>query len=63
VPEEEVLMISSEGVMIRLKAGEISLIGRATQGVMLMKMGQGDHVVAVARVVLGEDNEVDGESE
>jgi len=62
-PEEEVLMISSEGVMIRLKAGEISLIGRATQGVMLMKMGQGDHVVAVARVVLGEDNEVDGENE
>jgi len=59
-PEEEVLMISSEGVMIRLKAGDISLIGRATQGVMLMKMGQGDHVVAVARVVVGEDN---GDSE
>ncbi|HBX23914.1 MAG TPA: DNA gyrase subunit A [Desulfotomaculum sp.] len=61
-PEEEVLMISSEGVMIRLKAGDISLIGRATQGVMLMKMGKGDHVVAVARVVLGEDSG-DSESE
>lgn len=59
-PEEEILMISTEGVMIRLKAGEISLIGRATQGVMLMKMGKGDHVVAVARVVIGEDT---GDSE
>jgi len=55
-PDEEILMISAEGIMIRLKAGEISLIGRATQGVMLMKMGDGDHVVAVARVVSGDEN-------
>lgn len=58
-PDEEILMISAEGVMIRLKAGDISLIGRATQGVMLMKMGDGDHVVAVARVVSGEENGAD----
>ncbi len=61
-PDEEILMISAEGIMIRLKAGEISLIGRATQGVMLMKMGEGDHVVAVARVISGEENDADGEN-
>lgn len=55
-PDEEILMISREGIMIRLRAGEISLFGRATQGVMLMKLGEGDHVVAVARVVTGEDS-------
>ncbi|MCL2337097.1 MAG: DNA gyrase subunit A [Firmicutes bacterium] len=60
-PDEEVLMISAEGIMIRLKAGEISLIGRATQGVMLMKMGEGDHVVAVARVISGDENGENGE--
>ncbi|SFR11893.1 DNA gyrase subunit A [Desulfoscipio geothermicus] len=54
-PEEEVMMISAEGIMIRLKADDISLIGRATQGVLLMKLSEGDHVVAVARVISGDE--------
>ncbi len=54
-PEDEVLMISADGIMIRIKADDISLFGRITQGVMLMKLGEGDHVVAVAKVVSGED--------
>lgn len=54
-PDEELLMISADGIMIRLKADNISLIGRATQGVLLMKLGDGDQLVAVARVVAGED--------
>ncbi len=55
-PEEEILMISAEGIMIRLKAADISLFGRATQGVLLMKLGEGDHVVAVAKVIGGEED-------
>lgn len=54
-PEEEVLMISADGIMIRIKADDISLIGRATQGVLLMKLNKGDHLVAVARVVSGDN--------
>jgi DNA gyrase subunit A len=54
-PEEEIMMISAEGIMIRLKADDISLIGRATQGVLLMKLSEGDHVVAVARVISGDE--------
>lgn len=54
-PGEEIMMISAEGIMIRLKADDISLIGRATQGVLLMKLGEGDYVVAVARVISGEE--------
>jgi len=53
--DDEVLMISADGIMIRIKADDISLFGRITQGVMLMKLGEGDHVVAVAKVVSGED--------
>ncbi|MDD4170274.1 MAG: DNA gyrase C-terminal beta-propeller domain-containing protein, partial [Desulfotomaculaceae bacterium] len=41
---------SAEGIIIRLKAGDISTIGRSTQGVTLMRMDQGDLVVAVAKV-------------
>jgi len=54
-PDDEVLMISADGIMIRIKTGDISLIGRSTQGVMLMKLGEGDKVVAVAKVVSGEE--------
>ncbi|WP_027364717.1 DNA gyrase subunit A [Desulfotruncus alcoholivorax] len=54
-PDEEVLMISADGIMIRLKADNISLFGRATQGVLLMKLSEGDHLVAVARVVATDD--------
>ncbi|MDD4170596.1 MAG: DNA gyrase subunit A, partial [Desulfotomaculaceae bacterium] len=48
--EEEIMIISAEGIIIRLKAGDISTIGRSTQGVTLMRMDQGDLVVAVAKV-------------
>ncbi|OPX88684.1 MAG: DNA gyrase subunit A [Pelotomaculum sp. PtaB.Bin104] len=48
--EEEIMIISAEGIIIRLRAGDISTIGRSTQGVTLMRMNQGDSVVAVAKV-------------
>lgn len=48
--EEEIMMISAEGIIIRLKAADISTIGRSTQGVTLMRLDQGDSVVAVAMV-------------
>lgn len=49
-PHEEIMMISAEGVMIRLRAGDMPSIGRVTQGVTMMKLGPGDYVVAVARL-------------
>ena len=58
-PEDEVLMISADGVMIRIKANDVSLIGRSTQGVLLMKLGEGDNLVAVARVIGAENAEIE----
>lgn len=49
--DEEIMMVSAEGIAIRFSAEYISKIGRATQGVTLMKLDQGDTVVAVARVL------------
>jgi len=46
--EEEIMMVSAEGIAIRFSAEDISKIGRATQGVTLMKLDRGDAVVAVA---------------
>lgn len=52
---EEVMMISAEGIIIRLKAEDISTMGRATHGVTLMRLDPGDSVVAVAKVQGEED--------
>jgi DNA gyrase subunit A len=47
---QELMIISQEGVMIRVKSTDISLQGRATQGVRVMNVGENDRVTAVARV-------------
>ncbi len=47
---DEVVLTSAKGVVIRLKAKEISVMGRNTQGVRLMKLEEGDRVVAIAKV-------------
>ncbi|OAT79896.1 DNA gyrase subunit A [Desulfotomaculum copahuensis] len=54
-PEDEIMMISAEGIMIRMKAAEISTVGRNAQGVTLMRLDEGDQLVAVARVNSNED--------
>ena len=53
-PDEEVMMISREGIIIRIQAKDVSLMGRSTQGVTLMRLDQGDKLVAVARVNIEE---------
>ena len=47
--EEDILLVSDDGTIIRMEAGGISLLGRATQGVRLMRPAEGAHVVAMAR--------------
>ena len=54
-PEEEVMMISREGIIIRIKSRDVSSMGRATQGVTLMRLDQGDKLVAVAKVPADEE--------
>jgi DNA gyrase subunit A len=49
-PDHELMLISEEGVVIRVKATGISSLGRSTQGVKIMDVGDTDRVSAVARV-------------
>lgn len=54
--EDDVMLITSDGVIIRINVDEISVLGRATQGVTLMRMDSDDvKVVSVARVGKEED--------
>jgi DNA gyrase subunit A len=49
-PGHELMLISEEGVVIRVKAKDISQLGRSTQGVRVMNVGGTDRVSAIARV-------------
>ena len=49
-PEEEVLVISASGMVLRTPVGAISQIGRQTQGVIVMRLAPDDQVVAIAPV-------------
>jgi DNA gyrase subunit A len=44
------MLISEEGVVIRVKVEDISRLGRSTQGVKVMNVGETDRVSAIARV-------------
>lgn len=47
---DEVVVVSTQGQVIRMALSNISLIGRATQGVRVMRMADGDKVASVALV-------------
>ncbi len=51
---EELLLLSGSGVLIRTRVHEISSYGRSSQGVTLMRLGEGDQVVAVM-IMLAEE--------
>ncbi|HVC36175.1 MAG TPA: DNA gyrase subunit A [Candidatus Dormibacteraeota bacterium] len=59
--DQEVIIISQQGQTIRLGLKDISALGRATQGVRIMRLNDGDEVVSLALVDKVEDSEEDEE--
>ena len=57
--DDEVMLISQQGMILRMRAGDIRTIGRATQGVRLIEMEEGDAVVSVARMPEREEDSTD----
>jgi DNA gyrase subunit A len=55
--EEQVMLITEKGMIIRLNTAEISTIGRNTQGVRLIQLEEGDHLVSVARLAEREEDD------
>jgi DNA gyrase subunit A len=53
--DEQVMLITEKGMIIRLNTADISTIGRNTQGVRLIQLEEGDHLVSVARLAERED--------
>jgi DNA gyrase subunit A len=58
---KEVIMMSNKGQAIRVAVKEVPTLGRATQGVRIMKMNDGDIVASIG--IVPQEEEVDGEAE
>ena len=56
---DEILVVTEGGMLIRMNAAEIRRIGRATQGVRIIRLKEGDRVVSVARAEASEDEDTD----
>ena len=53
--DDEIMLITLEGIMIRISVADVSVMGRATQGVRVMRLNKDDNFVALARVVKNEE--------
>lgn len=60
--KEEIMLVSKQGNGIRVKCSDISVIGRATQGVRVMRLEENDSLAAAAKIVV-EDGEEGKSSE
>ncbi len=59
--DDELMAITSKGVVIRVPVSDISKIGRNTQGVRIMKLEKGNKIVSIARLVKEEEEPEDSE--
>jgi DNA gyrase subunit A len=48
--EDEIMLISDQGTLVRTRAAEVSTVGRNTQGVTLIRTGADEHVVGLQRI-------------
>lgn len=58
-PEDDIILITSEGVIIRMDSEEISTYGRVTKGVRLVRLAEGVKVISGASVRKEDDSEAD----
>jgi DNA gyrase subunit A len=59
--EDELMIITGKGVIIRQEIDAIRETGRVAQGVKLIRLGEGDRVAAVAKILQAEEADLGGD--
>ena len=62
-PEDEIMLITDKGVLVRTRVSEIRELGRATQGVTLIALDDGAKLSGLQRIVENDANETDASAE
>jgi DNA gyrase subunit A len=58
--EDEAMLITDAGTLVRTPVGDVSVIGRNTQGVTLIRLSEGEHLVQLARVEPLDEEDAEG---
>ena len=61
--ENEIMIINTEGIVIRMECASISILGRITSGVKLINLQGNDKVASIAKVRKGDEDDNDSEEE
>ena len=56
-PEDDILVISDDGTIIRMAVKGISMLGRSTQGVRIMRLSEGSRVISIEKTDAEEETE------
>jgi DNA gyrase subunit A len=59
--DDEIMMITTEGIIIRTSVNGISVLGRSTSGVKVMNVGKSSTVASIARVIK-EESEMESDT-
>ncbi len=58
--EDEIMLITNGGILVRTKVGDVSVVGRNTQGVRLIKLGKGENLTQLVQVAsMGDDEDAE----
>ncbi len=62
---DDLLLVTSNGQMIRTRVGQVRIVGRSSQGVTIFRTAEGEKVVSVERLAEtgGDEAEVEGDGE
>ncbi|MFZ6010724.1 MAG: DNA gyrase subunit A [Bacteroidota bacterium] len=63
IDEDELMIINRSGITIRIEVKELRVMGRATQGVRLIKLNDDDRISSVEKIQKIEGEKIDGETE
>ncbi|MBO9470191.1 DNA gyrase subunit A [Endozoicomonas sp. G2_2] len=61
--DDEIMLISNMGTLIRTAVAEISVLGRNTQGVRIIRVADDQHLVGVDRIVTEDDEDENGDAD
>ena len=56
---DNLMIINTSGITIRMSVSDMRVMGRATQGVRLIKLGESDEIAAVAKIEITEEDSID----
>ena len=57
IDEDEIMLITNGGILVRTKVQDVSVVGRNTQGVRLIKLGKGENLTQLEQVANMDDDE------